>query len=105
MLSVVGYILLFAYALTGLQSVVYAMVLEWRFMRGFDPCSWRSVGLSSLLGLASGLPIAIGYGRDRSDLFAIWLFWPGLGLLVGFLMGLLIKAWSAEGKLTARKIP
>ena len=38
--------LFFAYVFAGIQSVVYALVMEWRFARGLDPCSWRSASCS-----------------------------------------------------------
>ena len=85
----------FAYMLAGAQSIFYAFIMEWRFARGLDPRSWRSVGLSSALGFLSGAVIVLSLGW-RSDLLNAWLWFAygGLGLLVGFTLGLLIKRLS-----------
>ncbi len=83
-----------AYLFGGPPSVVYMVVMEWRFARGLDPRSWRAVGLSTLLGLAAGLSIAF-------TLISGW--WPdvvaplnlgGIGVAVGFVLGLIIRRFS-----------
>jgi hypothetical protein len=87
------FVAVFAYMLAGAQSILYACIMEWRFARGLDPRSWRSVVLSS--GLASGAAIMLVIGW-RSDLHAqwLWVFYGGIGLLVGFSLGLLIRRLS-----------
>lgn len=84
----------FAYIFTGLQSIAYAIIMEWRFARGLDPRSWRSVGLSTLLGFLSGAAICVGYGLQRSDSAALWVFFGGSGVAAGFILGLLVRRWS-----------
>jgi hypothetical protein len=99
-LQLAATLMMFAYVFVGIQSILYTAIMEWRFLRGLDPCGWRSVRLSSLLGFSSGALVAFAYGFDRSNAFSLWLFWGGLGLAVGFVMGLLIKVWSAEKSTT-----
>ncbi len=84
-----------AYILAGIQSVLYALVMEWRFARGLDPRSWKSVGLSCTLGFLSGAVIVLpmGWGRQLLNPW-LWLIYGGLGLLVGFALGLLIRRLS-----------
>jgi hypothetical protein len=87
-----------AYAFTGLQSIGYVAVMEWRFARGLDPGSWRAVHLSAGLGCLSAMvPYAVllfdAPGGNRvTGGFAL----GGLGCAVGFLLGLLIKVRSAD---------
>ena len=99
-LQMIGTFLLFAYAIVGLQSILFTAIMEWRFTCSLDPRSWRAVWLSSSLGLASGAVVALAYGFRRGDQIGLWLFWGGFGLAVGFTMGLLIKALSTEKKST-----
>jgi len=86
--------LIWVYLFGGPPSVGYMAIMEWRFARGLDPRSWRAVGLSTLLGLAAGLGIA---------LFLVFSWWPhatvplnlgGIGLTVGFVLGLVIRRFS-----------
>lgn len=95
----------FGYLFAGIQSIIYACVMEWRFARGLDPSSWRSVALSSMLGLASGAVIAVTYGFQRTDLLFLWTGIGGTGIVVGFIIGLLIKVWSTEKKTTGENPP
>lgn len=81
-----------AYIMACIPSILYTCVMEWRFSRGLDPRSWQSIGLSTLLGLASGSAIALTYGYERADPLLFWLKFCGTGLAVGFLMGLWIKS-------------
>ena len=96
----VGLVLYVAYLCVGIQSILFTVVMEWRFARGLDPRSWQSVSLSTLLGFGSGAVVALAYGSTGNDHFGPWLFWAGLGLAVGLTMGLLIKALSKEKKST-----
>jgi hypothetical protein len=84
---------MFAFPMVGLQAAVYTAIMEWRFSRSLDPRSWRSVVLSTMLGYLSGLPLAFGYGYERKD---TWYFFNIVGLVVGFVLGLFIKIWSAR---------
>ena len=95
---VLGFIfsLPFAYIFAGVQSIVYTLIMEWRFALGLDPRNWRSVGLSTALGFASGAVICMGFGPAYSDTRALWLYFGGIGLAVGFVLGLLIKSWSVQ---------
>ena len=80
-----------AYVFAGLQSIFYAIIMV---SQGLDPRGWRSISLSTLLGLMSGAAICLAYGFDRSDIRTLWLFFGGIGLVVGFLMGVLIRMLS-----------
>ena len=95
--------LIMAYVIVGIQSILCTVIMEWRFKRGLDPRSWRMVGLSSLLGFASGLVIALPMAfEERNWMPAMFYFaaaYGGVGLVVGFLMGLLIRRWSKEPQL------
>lgn len=101
----IGMILLVAYVCVGIQSILFTAILEWQFARGLDPRSWRAVGLSSLLGLASGAVVALAYGFKRDDQLGLWLFWGGFGLAVGFTLGLLIKWRSPKTASPTQSIP
>lgn len=84
---------MFAFPMVGLQAAGYTAIMEWRFSRGLDPRSWRSVVLSSVLGYLSGLPLAFGYGYERKD---TWYLFNVLGVVVGLGLGLLIRKWTAH---------
>jgi hypothetical protein len=86
------FLLVAAYVFAGLQSVFYAVIMEWNFTAGLDPRSWKSVALSSLLGLCSGGVIPLVFSAGRKTAWEPWLLLGGLGLLVGLAMGLLIRA-------------
>ena len=90
--------LLFAYMFVGVQSILFATIMEWQFAHGLDPRSWQSVKLSALLGFASGLMIALVFGFSASKRIdpLFLLFWAGTGVAVGFTLGLLIKILSPE---------
>lgn len=88
----------FAFPMIGLQAMGYTAIMEWRFSRGLDPCGWRSVALSTVLGYASGAVLAVGYGYERKE---TWYFFNGLGLAVGFVLGRLIRRLSAKSSSTA----
>jgi hypothetical protein len=87
--------LIYAYLFAGIPSIIYAAVMEWRFARGLDPKSWRTVGWSSVLGVLSGVEIGACLSRFGGPP-GFWVFYGGLGLAVGFVLGLLIKRWSAQ---------
>lgn len=84
---------LFAYFFAGLQSIIYTVVLEWRFSRGLDPASWLTVAWSTVLGWLSGAAIVVVLGPSQADGIA-WLVWSGLGAIVGFVNGTLIRRLS-----------
>ncbi len=88
-----------SYFIAGIPSILYTVVMESRFARGLDPGTWRSVGWSSLLGLASGALMAGWFATSAAGLkVAIWAMTSlgALGLVVGFLMGMAIKVCSAR---------
>ena len=94
--SVAALYFFYAYFIVGLQSILYTVIMERRFKHGLDPCSWRMVRMSSLLGFGSGAILAVFAINDPKIMGGIVLIMGGLGLVVGFLIGLLIKWWSAE---------
>lgn len=87
------FLTLFAYFFAGLQSIIYTVVLEWRFSRGLDPASWLTVAWSTVLGWLSGVAIVVVLGPMQADGIA-WLVWGGLGAIVGFVNGALIRRLS-----------
>jgi hypothetical protein len=88
---------LIAYVFAGLQSIVYTLVMEWRFSAGLDPRGWRAVVWSTALGFLSGAAIVAFYGWGRTDTLDGWLYFGGLGTVVGCGMGLLVKLLSPTG--------
>ena len=62
-------VLVYAYIFVGVQSILYAVIMEWRFKRGLDPRSWRAVMLSTALGFASGSIIAVPLGVEEGRWF------------------------------------
>ena len=100
LLSLALGMLLFAYVGLGVQSIFYTVIMEWRFKRGLDPASWRSVSLSTFLGFWSGAVVVLidakryGVSQILEGVFIV----GGVGLVVGLIMGLLIRAWSRVSK-------
>lgn len=94
-----------AYFVAGLQSILCTAVMEWRFTKGLDPASWQMVRLSSVLGFGSGAIVSLGNLDQPTKLGPMLLAFGGLGLVVGFIMGLLIKHWSTEKKPTGKNPP
>lgn len=94
-----------AFLIAGIPSLIYTCVMEWRFGRGLDPRSGRSIALSALLGVAAGLAITLAYGSERADALILGLTFCGTGLIVGLIMGLLIKHWSTEKKTVGENLP
>lgn len=96
-------LLIFAYLFAGIPSVIYTMVMEWRFTKGLDPESWRTIQFSACLGTMAGIFVGLLLSEFHLN-SAFWLM-SGIGLIVGFLMGLLIKWWSTEKKTTGENPP
>lgn len=94
--SVFSYWLLYlmvGYVFAGIPSILYALVMEWRFARGLDPASGKSIILSASLGALSGAVIVIvmflssgqkNHGAEQGIMFAIL---TALGLAVGAILG------------------
>ena len=78
---------LFGYLFGAPLSILCAIILEYFFARKLSPRSWLAVTLSTGLGLLSGLVLALVMTRTNEVVF--FLFW---GSIVGFQMGLIIKA-------------
>ena len=77
-------------------SALCACLLEWRFSRGLRPDSRRQVALSAWLGLISGTGISILVAGFLDLSIGLLSIFGGTGLVVGFLIGLLIRFWSKE---------
>jgi hypothetical protein len=92
-LKLIPLFLVFGYLLAGVPSLVFAAIMELAFAKGLDPCSGRSVLLSTFLGAASGVPIDMlmaGKLTARPNALPLVM----LGLLTGLAVGLLIRRWS-----------
>lgn len=96
-------LLIFAYLFAGIPSVIYTLVMEWRFAKGLDPESWRTIQVSACLGTMAGIFVGLLVGEFHLN-SAFWLM-SGIGLIVGFLMGLLIKHGSTEKETTEENPP
>jgi hypothetical protein len=83
-----------SFMVSGIQSLVFTAIMEWRFSRGLGPHRWQTVVLASALGFASGaviVPVLDGHPVEHLDTIATL---GVLGLVVGFAIGLLIKIGS-----------
>jgi hypothetical protein len=91
--GMVPIVLLVAYVLAILPSMIFTVVLEFAFWRGLEPRSSAAVVLAAGLGLLSGLAIGLLGGlRGAADkAFAFGL----IGLLVGTSTALLVRWRSA----------
>jgi hypothetical protein len=92
-LKLIPLFLVLGYLLAGLPSLAFAAIMELAFAKGLDPCSGRSVLLSTFLGAASGVPIDMlmaGKLTARPNALPLVM----LGLLTGLAVGLLIRRWS-----------
>jgi len=95
--------LIFAYVFVGLQCILYTVIMEWRFKCGLNPDSWSMVVLSTVLGFLSGVALIIVMEDFSNFKTKIYLIWGGLGVMVGLLMGLLIKWGSTTEKPTVEE--
>lgn len=88
-LGLIPIILLVAYVMAGVPSVIFTAVLELAFWRGLDPRSWDAVLLGAGLGLASGLGIGLIGGlrgaADKAFYFGV------IGLLSGTGTALIVR--------------
>jgi hypothetical protein len=100
----------FSYFFAAFPSLLYALLMEKAYGRGLDPNSWAAVRKSSWLGTLAGVLIGLfmaitmgGFSLAGTGFaFAIaGTLFTGIGLAVGFILGLLIKAFSC---LTERKL-
>ena len=89
-LQLVLSIVMIAFAIALIPSAIYAFVMEFSFSRGLRPSSWRSVGLSSLLGALAGIPIGLVF-PDSSGGPASYLIMIPLRAVVGCLTGIMVK--------------
>ena len=95
--------LVFAYGFATIPSLLYAAMMEKAFDRGLDPHSWATVRRSTWLGVvagaAIGLMMAVCAGNfslaTTGEIFVITgSLFAGIGLVVGLILGLLIKSLS-----------
>lgn len=85
--------LVFGYWFALIPSLIYTTLMERVMKRGLQPKTWQCVGFSSLLGLLSGLVIAIFVGSIDDEKHALDVLGNLAldGLWTGFVMGLLLK--------------
>jgi hypothetical protein len=86
-------ILVGAYVVAGIPSLVFAGIMEWRFARGLSPASKRVVGWTGSLGLVSGWSIAFILAGNRPTADLIWpiLLIGCVGAATGSVIGMLIR--------------
>jgi len=81
-----------------IPSVIYMTVMERSIRRGWFPTAWRTVGLSSLLGLGAGSALGATeylFPMRRAGVMPLVVF---VGLWTGFVMGLVIKGLTHWGE-------
>lgn len=85
----------FAYAFAGIQSLVFAAILETYFARGLRTRSWSTVVLSAALGFVSGAAIPLFFG-SRGQVHDPWLSTEFIfvGLLTGVIMGAILAGFA-----------
>jgi len=94
-------VIAFAYVFAIGPSVLYMAVMEWAFSRGLNPSSWRTVLLSSFLGVFAGIGCSVilaidrGKGRkwDDADL-KLFVMLAIIGLIAGVVVGGIVKLCS-----------
>ena len=84
----------FAYFFAGIPAIVYTFIMEWRFARAQEPDSWQTVRFSAFLGAVAGT--ILGLALNEFHFGSVFWLMGGIGLAVGFLLGLVIKHWSTE---------
>jgi peptidoglycan biosynthesis protein MviN/MurJ (putative lipid II flippase) len=85
--------LIVAYLIAILPSILHAIYLEWIYEREPEH-TWRAVGFSCLSGLTSGAIIALVLMDPESSNRAEPLIFISLGLLVGACTGIIVKLSS-----------
>ncbi|HTB64290.1 MAG TPA: hypothetical protein VK737_11965 [Opitutales bacterium] len=90
-----------SYVFAILPSFVCMGIMERLFARGLNPRTWKSVRMAGWLGLASGLfinfviMVLVGFNGDIwGMLYVVFLFFPCIGLAVGWTLGLTVKKFS-----------
>jgi len=81
----------YAYLITGIPSLVYAALMELAFFLGLSPRSWMTVLHSGLLGWVAGYASTLEFELDGR-------VFGTLGLVVGLVLGALIKRCSSSAK-------
>jgi hypothetical protein len=85
-------VLLFAYFFAGLPSLIYAAIMELAFARGLTPGGGPAIVVSAVLGLASGVGMALFLGWPHGRWDAALLL-GGVGFGVGLTIGLIVR-WT-----------
>ena len=93
----IGFYLIYAYAVAALPSVLSAITIERAFARGLNPSAWETVRYAGWVGGIAGCAIgAVPFVLSGADfsLFRVLLAMGAAGLVVGWLLGLVIKFFS-----------
>ena len=93
-LAVLPIVLLYAYPFAGIPSALFTAVMEVAFWRGLDPGGWRAVRLAALLGLLSGLLIAVPFSLTPEKACESLTLFSALGATTGALVGNLVRSRS-----------
>jgi hypothetical protein len=91
------YLLIFVYAYVfgTLPSLAYMGLMEAAFSRGLEPTEWRTVALSSGLGLLAGTGIMLLVSSGRASVGELSYF-ATFGLIVGLLLGVIIRFFTRK---------
>ena len=81
-----------AYILAGIPSLIYAGVMEWRFARGLRPGSGAAIAWSTGLGGICGAGVIGALFRGAGDGWVMPAF-AIIGLIVGAIVGLIVR-WN-----------
>ncbi len=86
-----------SYLFAGIPSIIFTVLMECGFFLGLNPASWRVLGYSTILGGFMGYSLPLIASEAHQDSIGIDEARLGVtGLMVGFIVGLMIKIASAN---------
>ncbi len=99
--------MLFSYFYAGIPTIVYTLMMEWRFARGLNPASRQMVRYSTMLGGIIGSSFSIvslfkeqslhaDFGDFATFLYGVSLITAPAGMAVGYIIGTLIRRGSTD---------
>jgi hypothetical protein len=88
------FMLVLAYVLAGIPSIIFVAVLEIAFTIGLSAKSWRAVFLASFLGLLSGCAVALVVAGGLNNQRGAFTVFPTLGMVSGAIVGLIVRRFA-----------